>query len=175
VTTLAASIPGVVKSGTALQSDPGGTELLASAIRAIATEKPTATGATPSIAAAVSGKVYNFPRNPLGVKSLSLTFAGADPHYDFELYTRNPSRPPEKISGPIGLDGLYRKGTETPFGPLAVKGRWLDDHVFEVERINIGASEKARKWTLSFDGDKLNLRGRNFEGTDVAIDSETGG
>lgn len=175
VTILAASIPKVAKSETALQPDPAGTELLASAIRAIATEKPTATGATPPIAAAVSGKVYNFPRNPLGVKSLSLTFAGGDPHYDFELYTRNPSRPPEKISGPLGLDGLYRKGIETPFGPLAVKGRWLDDHVFEVERINIGASEKSRKWTLSFDGDKLSLRGKNFEGVDIAIDSQEGG
>jgi CubicO group peptidase (beta-lactamase class C family) len=175
VTRLMSTISNAVKSPTAIAADPAGAELLANALRAVATEKPTDVGATPPIAAAVSGKIYNFPRNPLGVKSLSLTFAGADLHYDFELYTRNSSKPPEKISGPIGLDGLYRKGMETPFGPLAVKGRWLDDHVFEVERINIGASEKSRKWTLSFDGEKLSLRGKNFEGVDIAIDSQEGG
>lgn len=175
VTTLASTIPLAVKSQSALQPDPVGMESLANAVRIAAIEKPSEVGATPVIASAVSGKVYHFQRNPLGVKSLSLTLIGADPHYDFELYTRDPSKPPEKISGPLGLDGLYRKGMETPFGPLAVKGKWLDDHAFEVERVNIGASEKSRKWTLSFDGDKLNLRGRNFEGVDFAIDSETGG
>jgi hypothetical protein len=56
-----------------------------------------------------------------------------------------------------------------------VKGRWLDDHAFEVERINIGASELSRKWTLSFDGDKVSLRGKNYEGVDVAIDGQSGG
>jgi hypothetical protein len=70
---------------------------------------------------------------------------------------------------------LYRKGKDTPYGPLAVKGRWLDDHAFEVERINIGSSELSRKWTLSFDGDKVSLRGKNYEGVDVAIDGQSGG
>jgi hypothetical protein len=91
-----------------------------------------------------------------------------------ELYPRNSSRPPDKVSGPLGLDGYFRKGSDTPYGPLAVKGRWLDDQIFEVERLNIGASELARKWILWFDGDRLQLRGRNSAGVDVAIESVAG-
>jgi CubicO group peptidase (beta-lactamase class C family) len=175
VTTLLPSIAASIKSETAIQPDTAGTERLASAIRAISTEKPSEVGPTPEIASTISGKTYAFARNPLGVKSLTLRLVGPNPHYDFELYSRNSARPPEMISGPIGLDGLYRKGKDTPYGPLAVKGRWLDDHAFEVERINIGASELSRKWTLSFDGDKVSLRGKNFEGVDVAIDGQSGG
>lgn len=175
VTKLLPSIAAAVKSEAAIQPDRAGTELLASAISAISTEKPSEVGPVPAIASTVSGKTYTFARNPLGVKSLTLTLAGPNPHYDFELYSRNSARPPEMISGPIGLDGLYRKGKDTPYGPLAVKGRWLDDHAFEVERINIGASELSRKWTLSFDGDKVSLRGKNYEGINVAIDGQSGG
>lgn len=68
------------------------------------------------------------------------------------------------FSGALGLDGLYRKGMDTPYGPLAVKGRWIDDHVFEVERINVGACAQSRKWTLSFDGDKVDLSGKDLMG-----------
>ncbi|WP_441228801.1 serine hydrolase domain-containing protein [Tardiphaga sp. 20_F10_N6_6] len=175
VTTLLPSIAASIKSETAIQPDTAGTERLASALRAISTEKPSEVGPTPEIVSTISGKTYAFARNPLGVKSLTLTLVGPNPHYDFELYSRNSARPPEMISGPIGLDGLYRKGKDTPYGPLAVKGRWLDDHAFEVERINIGASELSRKWTLSFDGDKVSLRGKNYEGVDVAIDGQSGG
>lgn len=174
VTRLTSSIIAAVRSDTALPPDRVGSAQLADAISAAATEKPSSRGVVSPVGSVVSGKAYEFPRNALGLKSLSLTFAGPDPHYDMELYPRNSSRPPEKISGPLGLDGYFRKGSDTPYGPLAVKGRWLDDHTFEVERLNIGASELARKWLLWFDGDRLQLRGRNSAGVDVAIDSVAG-
>ena len=46
---------------------------------------------------------------------------------------------------------------------------------FEVERINIGASQQSRKWTLSFEGDKVDLSGKNFSGADVVVAGSTGG
>ncbi|MET0222552.1 MAG: serine hydrolase [Tardiphaga sp.] len=170
VRTLTMAIAQSVKSSAALSPDPAGSERLAQAIRAAATEKPSVGMAPPPIAAAISGKVYRFESNPLGVKSLSLSFAEADPHYELDLYTRNPAQPSEKVSGSFGLDGLYRRGVDTPFGPLAVKGRWLDERVFEVDRINLGGGDLPRRWTLTFDGDRLHLTGRNYMGVDVAID-----
>jgi CubicO group peptidase (beta-lactamase class C family) len=175
ITELVAAIPKAVKSDTAIQPDPAGTERLANAIRAISTEAAADMSEAPPIATVVSGRTYTFSSNPLGVKSLSLTFAGPDPRYDFGLYSRDPTRPLQKISGPIGLDGRYRKGEPTAFGVIAVKGRWLDDHVFEIERRTIGEDGRTRKWTLSFDGDRLTLRGKNFEGVDVVVDSQPGG
>jgi hypothetical protein len=61
------------------------------------------------------------------------------------------------------------------FGVIAVKRRWLDEHAFEIERRTLGEDGRPRKWTLSFDGDKVSLRGKNFEGVDVAIDGKSGG
>jgi CubicO group peptidase (beta-lactamase class C family) len=175
VRTLTTAIAQSVKSATALSPDGAGSERLAQAIRVAAIEKPSAVNAPPPVAAAVSGKVYRFAGNLLGLKSLSLSFEGADPHYVFDLYTRNPSQPPEKVSGALGLDGLYRRGADTPFGPLAVKGRWLDDRSFEIDRINLGAGEMPRRWTLTFDGDRLDLHGRNFLGEDVSVTGTSGG
>jgi hypothetical protein len=175
VTDIVDAIPKAVRSETAIQPDPAGTARLASVVRAISTEAQVEVKETPPIASAVSGKTYTFSPNPLGVKSLSLTFVGSHPHYDFEIYSRDPTRGAEKISGPLGLDGLYRRGTPMAFGVIAVKGRWLDEHAFEIERRTLGEDGRPRKWTLSFDGDKVSLRGKNFEGVDVAIDGKSGG
>jgi hypothetical protein len=46
----------------------------------------------------------------------------------------------------------------------AVKGSWLDDHTFVVERRILGHGETQR-WTLAFDGRKVDVR---FEDTDGA-------
>jgi hypothetical protein len=35
--------------------------------------------------------------------------------------------------------------------------------------------DELHKWTLSFDGDKVHLRGRDRERRDVSVDSEPGG
>ncbi|SEI14265.1 serine hydrolase [Tardiphaga sp. OK245] len=175
VTDIVEAIPKAVRSETAIQPDPAGTERLASVVRAISTEAQVEVKEAPPIASAVSGKTYTFSPNPLGVKSLSLTFVDSHPHYDFEIYSRDPTRGAEKISGPLGLDGRYRRGTPTAFGIIAVKGRWLDEHAFEIERRTLGEDGRPRTWTLSFDGDKVSLRGKNFEGVDVAIDGKSGG
>jgi CubicO group peptidase (beta-lactamase class C family) len=175
ITDLVDAIPKAVESETALDPDSVGSARLANAIRIVATEEATDVGEPPAIAAMVSGKTYTFPGNALGVKSMSLTFTGADPRYDLEMYTRNPTLPPERFGGPLGFDGRYRKGARTPFGVIGVKGRWLDSHTFEMERRTIGEDGRTRRWTLSFDGDRLNLRGKNFDGVDVAVDSLTGG
>ena len=129
---LADLISGAVKSEAALAPDPAGATLLANAIRNISDEKPPETGAMPEIASSVSGKTYKFPGNILNVKSLSLTFSDPQARYNLEMYPQDQTKPSLGFSGPIGLDGLYRKGEPTAFGIAAVKGKWLDEsYVFD--------------------------------------------
>jgi CubicO group peptidase (beta-lactamase class C family) len=171
---LADNISGAVKSETALAANPDGADLLANKIRDISTEKPTGTGAVPGLASAISGKTYKFPRSELMTKSLSLNLADPQPRYELELYRRDPALPPLRFSGPIGLDGLYRKGEPTAFGVAAAKGNWLDGHTFAIEFLMLGLGAKVQKWTLSFDGEKSHLRGKDGDGREVSIDSEPG-
>lgn len=171
---LADAISGAVKSESALPANPTGANLLASKLAGIATEKATAVGATPELASAVSGKTYRFPANALGVKSISLTLAGPDPHYDLEIYVRDQTRLSPRFSGPIGLDGLYRKGEATTSGTFATKGKWLNGSTFEMERQTVGMDE-LQKFLLSFDGDRLHLRGNDRDGREISIDGEAGG
>lgn len=160
-----------VKSDTELTPDPASAKLLADAISAVSTEKSTEVGVAPDIAATVSGRIYRFPENALDVKSLSLILAGPSPSYDLETYTHNPTRPSVDLYGPIGLDGLYRKAKPTASGVRAVKGTWLDEHRFGVDVQYLGAGER-RKWTLSFSGDSLTLRGKDRDGHDVSVDGK---
>jgi hypothetical protein len=172
---MADDISGAVKSEAALPPDPAGTNLLAAAIRDISTEKPGEVGTTPELAAAIAGKTYRFPGNALGVKSLSLSLAGPQPRFELEFNNRNPAAPPVRFTGPVGLDGLYRKGDPTPFGVMAAKGRWLDGQTFVVESWRLGADAPVQKWTLKFDGETLNLRGNDRAGREVSVDGASGG
>jgi CubicO group peptidase (beta-lactamase class C family) len=171
---LADLISGAIKSETALPPDAASTSLLANKIREISTEKATEIGATPDVVSSISGKSYKFPANALNVKSLSLTFADSNPRYDLETYGRDRTQPSLRISGPIGFDGLYRKGEPTAVGIFATKGKWLNDSTLEIERLTVGMDE-LQKWTLSFEGDRLHLRGKNRAGGEISIDSEPGG
>jgi hypothetical protein len=44
--------------------------------------------------------------------------------------------------------------------------------VFDLQYLGSG---EQRKWTLSFDGAKLNLRGKAKDGRDISVDAESGG
>jgi hypothetical protein len=172
---MADDISGAVKSETALPPDPAGTNLLAGVIHEISTEKPTEVGTTPEIASSISGKTYKFFSNALNVRSLSLTLADPNPHYELEINGRDPAAPALKFTGPIGLDGLFRKSDPTALGVVATKGRWLDGQTFVVERRTLGADAPLQKWTLRFDGGTLNLRGNDRAGLEISIVGESGG
>ena len=163
-------ITDAVKSETALAPAPDGASLLAKAVRDVSMEKPSEVGATPETAAAISGKTYEFPRNVLGIKSLTLTLTGPQPRIDLEFYNQGPGAPSRRVGGPIGLDGLYRRGDATQVGIAAVKGSWLNDRTFVLQRFILGAGAAEQKYTLWFDDEKLNLRGTDWNGRDVSID-----
>jgi len=180
---LADYISSAVKSDTALPADAASAKLLANKIADISTEKPTEVGPTAKMAAIISGKVYTFPPNEINVKSLSLILTGPQPHYDMEAYARNATKADPRFTGPIGLDGLYRKGELTDHGFAgrlgvprvnAVKGTWQDDHAFVIDRLVLGLGEPAERWTLTFDGEKLNVRGKFPDGLEISVDGKTG-
>src|SRR5271166_50467 len=178
---LAGYISSSVKSDTALPPDAASANLLANKILDVSTEKPTGVGATPAMAAIISGKVYRFPPNAINVKSLSLILTDKQPHYDMETYARDANKSGFRFTGPIGLDGLYRKGEPTSLQELvirgvnAVKGTWQDDHTFVIDRLILGQGKPAERWTLTFDGEKLNARVKLGDGDEISIRSETGG
>jgi CubicO group peptidase (beta-lactamase class C family) len=182
---LADYISSAVKSDTALPPDAASEKLLADKILDVSTEKPTEVGATPKLAAIISGKVYRFTRNVLNVKSLSMILIGPQPHYDMEAYSKDTTKADPKFTGPLGLDGLYQKGELTHHGLAdrlegvprvnAVKGTWQDDHTFVIDRLVLGQGEPPERWTLVFDGEKLNVRGKIGERPEISIDGETDG
>ncbi len=167
-------IAGAVKSEAPLPANPDGADQLARAVADVATEKRTEVGATPPLAAAISGKTYGFPDSPLGIKSLTLHLADVEPHYQVEIYTHGPTDSSIRLNGPIGLDGLYRKSIRTNFGVRAVKGSWLDEHTFAIDVQYVGQGEQ-RHWSLRFDADKVTLSGKAEDGRDITIDGIAGG
>jgi CubicO group peptidase (beta-lactamase class C family) len=181
---LANYISDSVKSDTALPADAANAKLLADKIVEVSTEKPTEVGPTPQLAAIISGKVYRFPANELNVKSVSLILTGPQPHYDMEIYARDGAKSGPRFTGPIGLDGLYRKGERIDYGfdgrigsfprVNAVKGTWQDDHTFVIDRLVLGLGAPPERWTLTFDGEKLNVRANIPDRPEISIDSETG-
>lgn len=89
---------------------------------------------------------------------------------------RDPTRPLLRFSGPIGFDDVYRKSAptaSTAFGIFATKATWLNDSTLEIERQAIGMDEQ-QKLILSFDGDRLHLRGKDRAGLEISIDGEPG-
>jgi CubicO group peptidase (beta-lactamase class C family) len=174
---LANYISSSVKSDTALPPDQASAKLLANEMLDASTEKPTEVGPQSKLASSISGKIYKFAPNDLKVKSVSLVLTDPHPHYDVEAYANDSDRTKldQRLAGPIGLDGLYRKGAPTEDGVSAVKGSWQDENTFVIDRLLLGQGRPAERWTLKFDGEKLSFSAETENGSEISADSKTGG
>jgi CubicO group peptidase (beta-lactamase class C family) len=152
-----------VKSDNPLPPDPIAQALLAASLRQAASEKPSAVGGTPELAKAISGKTYQFDANVLHVKTFSLTFSDADPFWEITTETGKTDRPTQRFSGLLGLDGTFRRSPPAPYGINAVRGRWLNENTFSIERRILGHSE-TQTWALSFSGDEVKVKFENTDG-----------
>jgi len=57
----------------------------------------------------------------------------------------------------------------------AVKGAWLDDHTFVMNRLILGQGPtQVQLWTFTFNRDRLNLSVAFPEGSEISIDGKTG-
>jgi hypothetical protein len=82
------------------------------------------------------------------------------------------------------LDGVYLRGELTHHGlaeylegcprVYAVKGTWQGDHTFVIDRLVLGQGVSAEQWTLTFDGEKVNVRLKFWPG-ELSANGETGG
>ena len=116
----------------ALPADADGNARLAERVRAAAIEAATPVGPASPLAAAISGKLWRFNRNPSGLRLLQLDLTAADTRYRAEFELIRAGLPPRRIEGPIGLDGVSRSQDLGNGQVLAVKGRWLADDTFEI-------------------------------------------
>jgi hypothetical protein len=111
-----------------------------------------------------------------------MILTGPQPHYEMEAYAKDTTKADPRFTGPIGLDGLYQKGEITHHGlpdrlegvprVNAVKGTWQDDHTFVIDRLVLGQGESPERWTLIFNGEKLNVRGKIGEMPEISIEGE---
>ena len=104
------------------------------------------------------------------MKAFSLNLADPNPSWEYTSATERLDRPTARFTGPIGVDGLFRKGSAR-YGIDAVKGSWLDDHTFVVERRILGHGEMQR-WTLAFDGKKVNVKFESTDGAELELHGE---
>ncbi|MBV9732192.1 MAG: serine hydrolase [Verrucomicrobia bacterium] len=174
-----------VKSDTELARNPADAELLANKLLAVSSEKPSGVEPASKLAATISRKVYKFPPNNLGVKSLSLALTDSQPHYDLETYSRDGTESGLRFTGPIGLDGRYRKGQLIYHGISerldgmprvnAVKGTWQGENTFLMECLVLGQGQPPQEWTLMFSGGKLNVFAKSPESGEISIQGQAGG
>ena len=158
------------KSDTPLPADPEAQGLLAAAIRTAATEKPSALGPTPDLAKEISGKTFRFTDNELHVKSFTLHFFDQDSSWEITTDTGKDGSI-QRFSGLMGLDGVFRKSPPAPYGINAVKARWINQHSFEIDRRILGHSE-TQLWTLTFDGNKVEIAFENTDGFKTQLHGE---
>jgi hypothetical protein len=165
------AIAEAIKSDTSLPPNSAAQALLAGSIQKTATERASPVGPAPELAKTISGKSYRLSDNDLHVKTLSLNLVGPNPSWEYTVATERLDRPTTRLTGLIGLDGLFRKSS-APYAIDAVKGTWLGDHTFEVERRILGHG-KMQKWTLAFDGKKVDVTFESTDGAKVNLHGET--
>ena len=73
------------------------------------------------------------------------------------------------------MDRTAGRQVRSDRGINAIKGTWQDDHKFVIDRLILGQGEPPERWNLTFDGEKLNIRGRLGEEPEISVDGETGG
>jgi CubicO group peptidase (beta-lactamase class C family) len=161
-----------IKSDTSLPPNSAAQALLAASIQKAATEQASPVGATPELAKTISGKTYRLQDNDLHAETFSLNLVDPNPSWEYTIATQRLDRPIARFAGPIGLDGLFRKSAPTPYGVDAVKGSWLDDHTFVVDRRILGHGE-TQKWTLAFTGKTVDVTFESTDGAKVKLHGET--
>jgi hypothetical protein len=125
-----------------------------------AAKPPAASSSSPlpSMAASISGTVYEFPVNPSRLDSLSLTFAkNGEARVDFEYYG-------QPLSFPIGLDGVYRLGPDGPFHmPAGATAKWIGDNELLLD-VNFVANINHYTLDIRFDKDQIEVTANEASG-----------
>jgi len=148
-----------VKSDRALPPNPAAYAHLNQRIE-FARKPPPATDSSPlpSIAASISGVVYQFPVNSARIDSLSLTFGkNGETRVDMAYYG-------QPLSFPIGLDGVYRLGSNGPFHmPAGATGKWIGESELLLD-VNFVANINHYTLDIRFDKDQIDVTATEASG-----------
>lgn len=128
-----------VKSSQTLPANPAASARLHALAQALAQPRQD-TLPLPMIAENISGKYISFDKNPLGWKTLALTF------------TAGQAEASATFDGvhdvAIGLDNLYRvSDSQVALFPVGFRGQWKDMSTFVVDEVWIG---KMTEYTYTF-------------------------
>ena len=164
-------IAAAARSPVPLAADDAGAARLVERVRAVAVEQATSVGPASSLAAEVSGKTWTFAANPFGVRSLKLDLASGEPRY--EVLLDRAGGAPRRLGSPIGLDGLFRVHDDEAGLPMAAKGRWLNDHVFELVSRSITEGIVTTS-TLDFHGREVDLAFSSNQGFTTRLTGRAG-
>jgi CubicO group peptidase (beta-lactamase class C family) len=148
-------IVAAARSNSPLPGDADAGARLAARVRDAAVERATPVMAAPPLAQTISGRTWQLAPNSIGLRSLKLELTAAEPRFAVEV-DGWAGAVPRRIAGPIGLDGLFRTREIGVDGPLAVKGRWLSDHEFEITSRIVGEGI-ATTHRLAFHGDEVDV------------------
>jgi len=161
-------IGAALKSDQPLPENRAGLARLAAAVIAV-TKPPTpkSIAPLPEIARTVSGKTYLLEDNPVGLRTLSITFnspSGASVHLTFaDNHTE---------VRPIGLDGVARLSPGGRFGlPVSVRGSWENKNEFLLDYDEV-ANINHYLLRISFNGTRIAVR---LSEKTMGLEAEFGG
>jgi CubicO group peptidase (beta-lactamase class C family) len=165
-------IAAAANSATPLASDATGRARLAERIADASVEKRSPVAPASKLASAISGKIYRFPANAIGLRSMKLDLALDDPRYESTFVLANGGS--RRYEGPIGLDGLFRMRQAQGGEPLlAVKGAWLSDNSFQVVARSL-LEGIVTTYTLTFDGERLDIALEDNRGVRTRLSGQSG-
>jgi CubicO group peptidase (beta-lactamase class C family) len=142
-----------IKSDKPLVENPAAAAQLKAAL-SDATKPPPAgpVSRVPTLATAISGRRYSLDGNPLGLRSIAITFpGGAEARLDLDLSDRRDG------PRPVGLDGVPRVSSSGRFGlPVAVSGAWENDSTFVLD-YNEAGNINSYRFRLTFVGTEVSV------------------
>ena len=166
-----------IKSNSALPANPAGVAKLKAAI-AEAAKAPAANPAAklPELAKTISGKTFELDANWIGLKKLSLTFAGEQTATAHLTFVASPKQyqfgRSAKIQGSahlnetrvVSLNGVPAISGDGPMAlPVAVSGHWEDDQTFFLEYDEI-ANTNCYRLRLKFSGNTVSVQAKERTG-----------
>jgi CubicO group peptidase (beta-lactamase class C family) len=140
----------------ALPTNPAAYAELGHRVKDVATEKASPVGASSALAPTIGGRVYQFENNQLGLSSMQLDLTPANPHYELLFKATNTMVGARRMTGPIGLAGLFLSTESNNHPTYAVKANWTDASTLAMVSRAV-ADGITSTYSLRFNGDKVDI------------------
>ncbi|HEX4233854.1 MAG TPA: serine hydrolase [Caldimonas sp.] len=150
-------------SATPLPDDAAGRARLAARIDAAAVEQPSQIAPASPLAREISGRRWQFDRNGLGLRAITLDLTAPEPRFVAEVASAGAGAAPLRIEARIGFDGLFRNQDVGGGIVLAVKGRWRDEKTLDlvVRSLTEGI---VRRYAFAFSGGDVEVSFESNQG-----------